>query len=482
MLGSLPADYKAQEQLAIRKAKTYEADQAKDPYVQFNRGVEAVGQTLGGWIQSYAETADSLTQYRLPREELRAMEIRNNLEPGVLTDRDRHQEILQAFGETSEAIMHPIQGWVKDRLMDTGMGYDQAKAFTSLSELMIATGAGKRLLGAAGRTRLPTGRRSVGAARAPNPRLNTILTRKAVDVAAELSDWMREGKLGPTLGPIFNKLNPKGMPIFRGDISYEGYKALASSLIKSSIVPGGMKLSEFKQTYGAFPHLNRKTGEITLRQPKSADRQGSQARSIMNRQKRQQPPTEEELKPFFEDMGIPLELRKEFIRYAKTGFRRVQNVSSELSRKTGVKFHAGHPFPLNQWGDPLDPNVNKMWTSPTSDSAYPEDAQANMSKGQRAAVNVHAAREAGIPATWEDMVVQWYARQNDIKIPDWLQDWTDAQRQAILNIPENWQQPKVEVMMEKIRAMDADKHWSISDILEVLAEGARDDLRNTTFP
>ena len=87
---------------------------------------------------------------------------------------------------------------------------------------------------------------------------------------------------------------------------------------------------------------------------------------------------------------------------------------------------------------------------------------------------------AGIPATWEAMVVQWHARQNDIKIPDWLQDWTHNQRQAILSIPEEWQAPKVEVMMEKIRAMDADKHWSISDILEELAETVRDDLRDNT--
>ena len=481
MLGNLPADYKEQEKLAIQKAATYDADQAKDPYVQFNKGVEAVGQTLGGWAQAYAEKADALTQYRLPREELRAMEIRNNLEPGTLTDRDRHQEVLQAFGETSAQVIRPIEGFVKDRLMDAGMGYDQAKAFTSLGELMIATGAGRRLVGAAGRTRLPTGRRSVGAARAPNPRLNTILTRKATDIAAELSDWMTEGKLGPTLGPIFNKLNPKGLPIFKGDISYEGYKALAASLIKSSSVPGGMKLAEFIQTHGVWPHRNPKTDEITLRQPKSADRQGSQARGIMKRLMRQQPPTEKELKPFFEDMGIPLELRKKFITYAKTGFRRVQGVSSELSKKTGVKFHAGHPFPLKHWGDPLDPNIDKMQTTPTSDSAYPEVGSDNMSKGDKAAVNVHAAREAGIPATWEDMVVQWYARQNDIKLPDWLQDWTDAQRQAILNIPENWQQPKVEVMMERIRAMDADKHWSISDILEVLAEGQRDILRGEEF-
>ena len=460
MLGNLPVDYKAQEELAIQKAATYEADQAKDPYVQFNKGVDAVGRTLGGWAQSGAELMD-----------------KHSLNYEGEAPRNRAQETLQAFGETSAAIMHPIQGFVKDRLMDAGMGYDQAKAFTSLGELMIATGAGRRLLRAAGRTRLPTGNRSVGAARAPGKRLNTVLTQKAVDVAAELSDWMREGRLGPTLGPIFNKLNPKGQTIFKGDISYKAYKALASSLIKSSIVPDGMKLSEFKQTFGAYPFLGKDGETITLRQPKSADRQGSQARGIMNRQKRQQPPTEEELKPLFEDLGIPLELRKKFITYAKTGFRRVQGVSSELSRKTGVKFHAGHPFPLKHWGDPLDPKVDKMQTTPTSDSAYPEIGSDNMSKGDTAAVNVHAAREAGIPATWEDMVVQWYARQNDIKLPDWLQDWTDAQRQAILNIPENWQQPKVEVMMERIRAMDAAKHWSISDILEVLAEGQRDILR-----
>ena len=460
MLGNLPSDYKKREELAIRNAVKYRESMA--PYVGFNRAVGTVGQTLGNWMQSGAEFMD-----------------KHSLNYKGEPPRNRAQETLKAFGKTSAAFIEPIEDFAQDRLMSAGMPYEQAKAYTNLSGLLIGSGAGRRLLGAAGRTRLPTGHRSVGAMRAPGKRLNTVLTQKAVDVAAELSDWMSEGRLGPTLGPIFNKLNPKGNPIFKGALDYKGYKALGASLIKSSVVPGGMKKAEFLATYGAYPFMNTK-GEVTLRQPKSADQQASQGRSIINRQKREQPPTEDELTPLFEDLGIPLELRKKFITYAKTGFRRVKAVSSDLTKRTGVTWHAGHPFPLKHWGDPLDPKVDKLQTSPTSDSAYPEDAVENMSKGDKAAVNVYAAQMAGIPATWEDMVVQWYARQNDIKIPDWLQDWTHNQRQAILSIPEEWQAPKVEVMMEKIRAMDADKHWSISDILEELAETVRDDLRDNT--
>jgi len=249
MLGNLPSDYKAQEQLAIRKAATYEADQAKDPYVQFNKGVDAVGRTLGGWAQNAAELMD---KYSLNYE--------------GEAPRNRAQETLQAFGETSAAIMHPIQDFAKDRLMDLGMGYEQAKAATSLGELMIATGTGKRLLRAAGRTRLPTGNRSVGAARAPGKRLNTVLTQKAVDVAAELSDWMSEGVMPPMMQTTLAKLNPKNFPIYRG--TYEAFRAAAIAQIKHKNNPDGISPTEFYKTVGVFPKADKKTGELNLILPR----------------------------------------------------------------------------------------------------------------------------------------------------------------------------------------------------------------------
>jgi len=266
MLGNLPADYKAQEQLAIQKSKTYEADQANDPFVQFNKAVEAVGQTLGGWAQSYAETADSLSQYDLPREELREMEIRNNLEPGVLTDRDRHQEVLQSFGQTSEAIMHPIQGFVKDRLMDAGMGYEQAKAFTSLGELMIATGAGRRLLRGALNKRVPGSKGKIGAgAMNIDKKLGSVIQEKVVNLAAELSDWRTEGVMPPMMKATLATLNPKNFPIYNG--TYEAFRAAAIAQIKHKNNPDGISPTEFYKTVGVFPKVD-KNGELNLILPR----------------------------------------------------------------------------------------------------------------------------------------------------------------------------------------------------------------------
>lgn len=265
MLGNLPSDYKTQEQLAIQKSETYEADQAKDPYVQFNKGVEAVGQTLGGWVQSYAETADSLTQYRAPRERLREMEIRNNLEPGTLTDRNRHQEVLQAFGETSAAIMHPIQGFVKDRLMDAGMGYEQAKAVTSLGELMIATGAGKRILKGTLNKRVP-GSKGLGAgAMNIDKKLGSVIQEKVVNLAAELSDWRTEGVMPPMMKATLATLNPKNYPIYNG--TYEAFRAAAIAQIKHKNNPDGISPTEFYKTVGVFPKVDKK-GELNLILPR----------------------------------------------------------------------------------------------------------------------------------------------------------------------------------------------------------------------
>lgn len=308
----------------------------------------------------------------------------------------------------------------------------------------------------------------------------------------ELSDYLTEGVLikGGSLEKAFNTLNPKKHKLFTSKIAkplselYNEYKLLGATLLKSKSNPDGMKPKEFLEKYGIFPAIS--AGAPTLRMPKSQDRQDAQREGVGNRLERARPPSEEELTPLFEELGIPLELRKKYITYAKTGFRRVQEISSELSKQTGILYHAGHPFPLKFWGDVLKEGVNRIQMSPTGGSATPELARGkggeplghglkrqpgNLNKGDReGAVNVHAARIAGIPATWEDDVALWWARKNNLPLPDWKADWTNHQRELILAIPENWQLPKVEVMMEVIAKEGHKRHWTLKDVMREAAE------------
>lgn len=314
---------------------------------------------------------------------------------------------------------------------------------------------------------------------------------------AELADYLTEGIIikGGSLEQAFNALNPKKHKLFTSNIAkplaelYKEYKLLGATLLKSKSNPDGMKAKEFLEKYGIFPAIS--AGAPTLRMPKSQLRQDAQREGVGNRLERAKPPSEEELTPLFEELDIPLELRKKYITYAKTGFRRVQEVSSALSKKMGELYHAGHPFPLKFWGDVLKEGVDRMQMSPTGGSATPELARGlggeplghglkrppgNLNKGDReGAVNVHAARIAGIPATWEDDVVLWWARKNGLPLPDWKADWTNNQRDLILAIPENWQLPKVEVMMEVIKKDGAKNMWKWEDVLDEANSIIKDD-------
>ena len=195
-------------------------------------------------------------------------------------------------------------------------------------------------------------------------------------------------------------------------------------------------------------------------------RRANRRLNTAKRSKREAPPTVEELEPMFNELGIPTIFISEYQRNARTGFRAVQSAASKNSR-SGIAHHAGHHTPLKHYGDPLDPLISKLNTSPTTGRAAKiELASENLSKGDRLGnINPHVAELTGIPTTWgEDLALWWKHRNGEISL-DYISDFTIEQMDLLEAIPNNWHKPKVEVMVEKIRKMytpDADQIKAIS--------------------
>ena len=184
-----------------------------------------------------------------------------------------------------------------------------------------------------------------------------------------------------------------------------------------------------------------------------------------NRSKRAAPPTAEELEPMFIELGIPTKFISEYQRNARTGFRSVQAAASHNS-KSGIIHHAGHHTPLKHHGDPLDTSVSKINTSPTTGRAAKiELASENLSKGDRSGnINQHVAELTGIPTTWgEDLALWWKYKNGEISL-DYASDFTVEQMELLEAIPANWELPKVEVMVERIRNMPTPDAAQIKDI------------------